>query len=48
MQGLDRLFVLIEFGSSFVNVNREEVNSSFLVVTESKTVRSAQGRKDEL
>lgn len=48
MQELDRLFVLIEFGSSFVSANREEVNSSFLVDAESKTVRRAQGRQNGL
>jgi hypothetical protein len=43
-----RLFVLIEFGSSFVSVDREEVNSSFSVGAESKTVRTVQGSRNEL
>jgi hypothetical protein len=37
-----RLFVLIEFGSSFVSVNRKEIIGSVLVSAESKTLRTAQ------
>jgi hypothetical protein len=41
------LFVLIEFGSRFVSVNRKEIRS-VLVTAESKTVRTGQGRRNEL
>jgi hypothetical protein len=41
------LFVLIEFGSRFVSVNRKEIRS-VLVTAESKTVRTRQGRRNEL